>query len=66
MKDGKLASIFGTESPMQKWWRERNASDPVKSCDLYKAEGCAHVDGMLCDFPTCQMLKDWQSTQPKG
>ena len=29
--------------------------DPVKHCTLYKEEGCAHVDGMLCDFNTCSM-----------
>jgi len=43
-----------------KWWKAMRATDPIHACDLYKAEGCAHVDGMLCDFPDCQMLKDWK------
>ena len=30
-------------------------NDPVKHCRLYKDEGCSHVDGMLCDFPKCDM-----------
>lgn len=48
-------------------WKEFNGSfkefwkallnppkDPLKHCKLYKAEGCAHVDGFLCDVDTCQ------------
>ena len=34
-------------------------SDPVFRCDVYKNEGCAHVDGYLCDFPNCSMYKDY-------
>lgn len=30
-------------------------NDPVKNCELYKDKCCAHVDGMLCDFPGCSM-----------
>lgn len=33
--------------------------DPVKHCDLYKDEGCAHVDGFLCDFETCSMRLEY-------
>ena len=32
-----------------------NIKDPINHCILYKEEGCAHVDGMLCDFDTCSM-----------
>lgn len=32
-----------------------NIKDPISHCILYKEEGCAHVDGMLCDFDTCSM-----------
>lgn len=29
-------------------------SDPVKDCPIYKSEqGCAHVDGMICDIKSC-------------
>lgn len=37
--------------------------DPVQSCELYldkKAGSCAHVDGPLCDFPTCFMLENYK------
>jgi hypothetical protein len=32
-------------------------SDPVQNCDVYKKIGCSHVDGMLCDMKTCNILK---------
>ncbi len=31
--------------------------DPVKHCDVYKCEGCSHVDGYLCDMETCDILE---------
>ena len=34
--------------------------DPVYECDLYKAKGCSHVDGFLCDFPECSMNNDYK------
>lgn len=27
--------------------------DPVKRCEVYKSEGCAHVDGLLCNIKDC-------------
>lgn len=27
--------------------------DPVKDCEIYKTEGCAHVDGMICNIEEC-------------
>lgn len=39
-------------------------NDPVYSCQQYldKADGsCVHVDGPLCDFPTCSMLDDYRA-----
>lgn len=38
-------------------------SDPVYNCDLYKDQGCAHVDGPLCDFPKCSMLNDYRESK---
>ena len=29
-------------------------NDPVYSCEIYKKEGCVHVDGMLCNMKTCK------------
>lgn len=34
--------------------------DPVLSCDVYKKNGCSHVDGFLCDYPKCSILKDFK------
>ncbi len=28
--------------------------DPVHVCELHKATGCSHVDGMLCNLSTCE------------
>ena len=35
-------------------------NDPVKGCKLYKAEGCSHVDGLLCNFPKCSMQSEYE------
>lgn len=29
--------------------------DPVRDCNVYKAVGCAHVDGPLCEMATCRI-----------
>jgi len=39
--------------------RRLRKKDPVRSCELYKDEGCAHVDGYLCDFPNCDMRNSY-------
>ena len=38
-------------------------NNPIRHCSLYKNEGCAHVDGLLCDFPKCSMLKEYNLKQ---
>jgi hypothetical protein len=38
-------------------------NDPVKGCDVYKNIGCAHVDGFLCDYPNCSILKDYRMNE---
>ena len=43
------------------WLKLIRDKDPVKHCALYLEEGCAHVDGYLCDFPDCTILKDFKS-----
>ncbi len=35
-------------------------SDPLHGCELYKEQGCSNVDGMLCDFPKCSMLREYR------
>lgn len=34
-------------------------NDPLNNCTLFLEEGCAHIDGILCDFPNCSMNKDY-------
>jgi len=42
-------------------------NDPMESCELYKAEGCSHVDGYMCDYPSCTMNKEYlESLKPAG
>lgn len=33
--------------------------DPVKGCPVYKNEGCSHIDGYLCDYPDCDIMKKY-------
>lgn len=40
-------------------------NNPVKHCQVYKQLGCSHVDGFLCDYPDCSMLKEHFSLQNK-
>lgn len=40
-----------------------NQNDPVKHCELYKEQGCSHVDGFLCDFPSCSMRADYNNSK---
>ena len=35
-------------------------NDPVYKCDLYKDQGCSHVDGFLCDYPDCEMNRKYK------
>jgi hypothetical protein len=40
-------------------------TDPVKGCDVYKNIGCSHVDGFLCDYPNCSILKNYKMTEDR-
>lgn len=40
-----------------------SSDDPVKHCELHRAEGCAHVDGFLCNLHTCEMRKEYNNRQ---
>ena len=50
-----LASLLG-KKPEDKYDR----GDPVRDCPLYVDRGCSHVDGFLCDFPHCMMMRQYQ------
>lgn len=41
------------------------SNDPCKSCSLYKEIGCTHVDGFMCDFPSCEMLVEYERLKEK-
>lgn len=34
-------------------------NDPCKGCAVYREIGCCHVDGFLCDFPSCSILLEY-------
>lgn len=40
-----------------KHFKRKYFPDPAHYCDVYKEEGCAHVDGFLCAMDTCESLK---------
>lgn len=49
------------------WIKNMVNNDPVKYCTVYKREGCAHVDGLLCNFPDCHIyLRDFNPTRSNG
>lgn len=35
-------------------------NDPVHKCKVYLNKGCSHVDGILCDFLTCNIRLEYQ------
>lgn len=35
-------------------------NNPMKNCAFYKEKGCSHVDGLLCDYPTCEINKEYE------
>jgi len=38
-------------------------NDPVYSCEVYKSEGCSHVDGFLCDMKSCTIRFEWMGNK---
>ncbi len=40
-------------------------NDPVKHCDYYKDNGCAHVDGFLCTYPDCEINNEYLRIKKK-
>ena len=35
-------------------------NDPVYGCEVWLNEGCSHVDGLLCNYPECEILKQYR------
>jgi hypothetical protein len=54
---------------MLKWFSnllaKMRANDPVHVCTKYQKEGCAHVDGFLCDVQTCSIRKRYDEGHQK-
>ena len=51
---------------IKRFWYHLLNRDAVRNCPVFLNEGCAHVDGFLCDFPDCETFrkyvgKDWVS-----
>ncbi len=42
-------------------FREYRENDPVKKCLVYINEGCSHVDGLLCNYPDCNIIKEFKN-----
>ena len=42
------------------WFKSLRSNDPVYSCIVYKRHGCSHLDGVLCDIKTCDILKEYK------
>lgn len=37
--------------------------DPVKKCTFHKDFGCSHVDGLLCNFPSCDIYREYRERE---
>lgn len=37
-------------------------NDPIK-CNVFRDLGCSHCDGMLCDYSTCKLRKEWDNVR---
>ena len=47
---------------LKKLWanyKRMREADPVFHCEFYKKNGCTHVDGYLCDMPSCEIRADY-------
>ena len=42
---------------LKRFWYCLLNSDPVRHCPVYREQGCAHVDGLLCNFPDCPVFR---------
>lgn len=41
-------------------------NDPVKDCAVYREIGCSHVDGILCDYPNCSIMKQYTNEKAES
>lgn len=45
--------------------QEIHQNDPVHKCEVYKEEGCSFVDGYLCEYHDCSILKRYKDNERK-
>ena len=48
---------------LQLWWDSLWIPDPVWGCEVYRTDGCAHVDGFLCNMNTCNIRGEHKCDQ---
>lgn len=36
-------------------------NDPLNVCEVYKEICCSHIDGMLCDCRSCDILREYRT-----
>jgi hypothetical protein len=58
MKDKISNFLLGL---LEKFWRATNFEiDPLDYCDVYREQGCSHVDGFLCNMEHCEILAEYR------
>ena len=55
----KLENLSTKFDLFKRRYFKQESHDPVYGCKLYKDYGCSFVDGIICDFPNCSMLKEY-------
>lgn len=68
---GRLLSMavgFGERlwRSLKRFWYCLLNSDPVRHCPVYREQGCAHVDGLLCNFPDCPVFRGFMDRRWVG
>ena len=44
----------------------RGRGDPLRECAMYRDKRCCHVDGIMCDFPVCDMNQEHVANPPNA
>ncbi len=37
--------------------------DPIYNCEVYKTQTCVHIDSLLCNMETCEILKEYKENK---
>lgn len=62
---GKLGKIIRHKYRIFKheMWK---MGDPVKYCPVYTEDFCSHVDGPLCNYPFCSVMRNYKLKKVKN